>query len=98
MKQAFWTTVFRLVIFALFVLYLKTFDDTLGVRVASWISPTVITGEITTGTQADLMSGVSLMQTTLDTMNQKLDAISTRVGVSTTSGVVMTGVATPSAT
>ena len=48
MKQAFWTTVFRLVIFALFVLYLKTFDDTLGVRVASWISPTSITGEITT--------------------------------------------------
>ena len=44
------------------------------------------------------MSGVSLLQTTLDTMNQKLDAISTKVGVSTTSGVVMTGVVTPSAT
>jgi hypothetical protein len=103
MKKVFWTTIFWLIIFALFVLYLKTFTD-LGTKVSSWLSPTTITGQVTTGAQNDVMSGLLMLQTTLDDMNTKLDAISTKVGLpvavepSTTTGTTTTETTTTETT
>lgn len=79
MKKVIWTTIFWLVIFALFVLYIKTFSD-LGTKVSSWLTtPVTISGEVTTGAQDEIMSGLLLLQTTTDDMNKKLDAISTKL-------------------
>jgi hypothetical protein len=98
MKKVFWTTIFWLIIFALFVLYLKTFND-LGVKVSSRLAPTsTITGQVSDTN--DVMSGMLLLQTTLDNMNTKLDAISTKVGLpvavepSTTTGTTTTEITT----
>jgi hypothetical protein len=78
MKKIFWTTIFWLVIFALFVLYLKTFND-LGAKVSSWLTPTSTITQVGPGAQNDVMSGLLLIQTTMDDMNTKLDDISTKL-------------------
>lgn len=90
--KIFWTSIFWLVVFFLVVFYLKTFDDTMGSKVASWLSPApiVMTGEVASGAQDPILSGLMTVQSSLDTMTQKMNDIATKLGVTSvvTSGVV----------
>jgi hypothetical protein len=89
--KVFWTSIFWIVVFFLVVFYLKTFDDTMGSKVASWISATPIVANAT-GTQDAVLSGLVNVQTTLDAMTQKMDDIATKLGITAvvTSGVIPT--------
>lgn len=89
--KIFWTTIFWLVVFFLVVFYLKTFDDTMGSRVASWISPTTVV-TISSGVQDPVLSGIITLQTSIDDMRAQLDSIAQKVGVS---GVVSEEVVVP---
>jgi len=79
MKKIFWTSVFWLVVFFGFALYMKMFDSNMAAMVSTWIGATTITtsGEVipTTGAQIDIMSGVTAIQTTLADMQTKLDTL-----------------------
>lgn len=63
----------------------------MGAKVAAWISttPVVMTGEVASGTQDILLSGMTTMQASLDAMNQKMDDIANKLGI--TAVVVTTG-------
>ncbi|MEI8091434.1 MAG: hypothetical protein WCG98_04290 [bacterium] len=84
--KIFWTSIFWLLVFFLVVFYLKAFDDTMGSKVASWLSsaPIVMTGEVATGAQDPVLSGLTLVQTTLDIMTQKMETIATKLGITGT--------------
>lgn len=95
MKKIFWTTVFWLIVFFGFALYMKMFDTNMAAEVSTWLGATTITtsGEVipTTGAQIDVMSGITAIQTTLTDMQTKLDTL---VGTTTTT-IVTTPVVTP---
>jgi len=79
MKKIFWTSVFWLVVFFGFALYMKMFDANMAASVSTWLGATTITtsGEVipTTGVQIDVMSGITAIQTTLTDMQTKLDTL-----------------------
>lgn len=101
--KIFWTSLFWIVVFFLVVFYLKTFDDTMGAKVATWLSPApiVATGDALSGTVDPVLSGLNTIQSNLETMQQTMTDIATKLGVTAvvTSGtvvpVVMTGDVTP---
>ena len=79
--KVFWTSFFWIVVFFLVVFYLKTFDDTLGTKVATWIAPTAVVTEVASGAQDPVLSGLQTVQASLDSMTQKMNDIATKLGV-----------------
>jgi hypothetical protein len=100
--KIFWTSLFWIVVFFLVVFYLKTFDDTMGTKVATWLSPApiVASGELLSGAVDPVLSGLDTIQTNLETMQQTMSDIATKLGVTTivTSGVVAPAVITTGTT
>jgi hypothetical protein len=87
--KIFWTSFFWIVVFFLVVFYLKTFDDTMGSKVASWIAPTaIVSTDILSGTQDPVLSGLETVQASLDVMTQKMNDIATKLGIT---AVVISG-------
>lgn len=81
--KIFWTSLFWVVVFFLVVFYLKTFDDTMGSKVAAWLSPApiVASGESLSGSVDPVLSGLETIQTNLETMQQTMTDIATKLGV-----------------
>ena len=79
MKKIFWTTVFWLIVFFGFTLYIKWFDANMAIGVSTWLGATEITtsGEAipTTGTTNEVMSGINAIQTTLNDMQVTLKTL-----------------------
>jgi hypothetical protein len=80
MKKILWTTIFWLIVFFGFALYMKMFDANMAAGVSTWLGATTITtsGETistSTGAQSDVMSGIITIQTTLSDMQLKLDTL-----------------------
>jgi hypothetical protein len=91
--KIFWTSIFWLVVFFLAIFYLKTFDATIGAKFATWISPTAIvtTGDMLSGAQDPVLSGLTTLQTSVDTMQSKIEDIANKLGIT---AIVTTGVET----
>ncbi len=88
--KIFWTSIFWIVVFFLAVFYLKTFDDTVGAKVANWLSstPVVMSGDVLSGTQDPVLSGLDALQTNMETMQKTMDDIAAKLGVT---AIVSTG-------
>lgn len=95
MKKIFWTSIFWIVVFSGFVLYMKLFDSDMAANVSTWLGATTITTSWellpTTGIQMDIMSGVTDIQTTLIDIQTTLGAL-----VGTTPIPVVTPIVVPS--
>ncbi len=79
MKTIFWTTIFWLIVFFGFALYVKMFDANMASGITTWLGTTTITtsGEvIATGeVQNEVMSGITAIQTTLTDMQTQLNTL-----------------------
>ena len=79
MKKIFWTTVFWLIVFFGFTLYIKWFDANMAIGVSTWLGATEITtsGEAipTSGATNEVMSGINAIQTTLTDMQATLQSL-----------------------
>lgn len=78
MKKILWTTLFWIVVFFGFGVYVKFFDANIAGSISTWLGATTITtsGEIIpTGAQNEVMSGINSLQTTLTDMQAKLDML-----------------------
>jgi len=91
MKKIFWTSVFWLVVFFGFAVYMKMFDTNMAAGLSTRLGATTITtsGEViaTTGEQIDIMSGINAIQTTLMDVQAK---VTTLVGGTTTTTNILT--------
>ncbi|MCX6823294.1 MAG: hypothetical protein NTX91_04890 [candidate division SR1 bacterium] len=68
-------------IFFLVVFYLKTFDETMGTKVATWLAPVAVVSDVNSGAQDPVLSGLQTVQTSLDAMTQKMNDIATKLGI-----------------
>lgn len=100
MKKIFWTTIFWIVVFFGFALYMKMFDANLATGVSTWlgtksVDSTALTASgdalSTTGTEADLMTQITTIQTTLTDMQTKLDVLVGTPSTSVITPVVVSG-------
>ena len=74
----------------------------MGAKVATWLSPTpiVASGELLSGTVDPVLSGLNTIQSNLETMQQTMSDIATKLGVTTivTSGAVVPAIITTGTT
>jgi hypothetical protein len=76
MKNIFWTSIFWLLLVAAGLFYIKAYDTTTGTQVANRLASVDTT---TSGTQDTLLSGMTLMQTNLEELTAKMDAVSSKL-------------------
>ncbi len=102
MKKIFWTTIFWLIVFFGFALYIKMFDANMAVAVSTWLGATTVTSSwepivaTDTGAIDPVLSGINSIQTTLLDMQTKLDTlIPTSITTTSTSTTSPTSLTAP---
>jgi len=93
--KVFWTSIFWILLVFLAALYLKTFDDTLGTKVASWIAPHAVVSSLSGAELQDpVLLEISAVQEHLETMMSQIDMIASKLGITslvTTGDIVPVG-------